>query len=267
MAHVSEVTANLANGGITNSRPIRLFCQVACTVGSGVILLSFVAGVQFFGLLMAAALCGIAESRGRCGMSHIGMIAPLRTVHPRLWLRCCLAYSLCGLSTAYLMGLALAGLGSLFNLWSSLYFLGFTGLACIALLLRELGVFSFAAPQCDRQTVKSWAHTFGMVTGTGMWGAHIGLGITTVITYGGLYCILLVAFGLGVGRGEWMLVAFWLGRITLLWMTPTLLKGTTDGIAISDTLEHSANMFRMTALYGMVSIFCVLITVFYSLIT
>lgn len=247
----------------TDSKPIRLFCLISCVAGCSVILLSLVFDGHIVGLLAAASLCGIAETRGRCGMSHIGMIAPLYPIRRGLWLRCCAAYSLCGLVTAYLVGLAIAGLGSLFNPWSSIYFLAAVSIACAALILRELDIVRFAAPQCDRQTYKEWAHTFGLVTGAGMWGAHIGLGVTTVITYGGLYCVLLLAFGLGIGIGEWIMVAFWLGRIVPHWLIPHLTNRTTDGLTIFSALEQSSTMFRSTAVCGMASILCILVAAVY----
>lgn len=262
MAHISDFVQEKSSR--TDSRSFKLFCGMISLVGCSAVILSFVVNVHLIGLLIAAFLCGIAESRGRCGMSHIGMIAPLQSVNKALWFRCCLSYSFWGLLTAYLMGLAFAGIGSLFNLWSSIYFLGFSCVTCLLLVLREWGIVRFATPQCDRQTLKGWAHTFGMVTGAGMWGAHIGLGITTVITYGGLYCILLAAFGLGLGVGEWMLVTFWLGRITLLWLTPQLTNGTTDGVAITFSLERASGMFRATAVCGMVSILSVFVVILYT---
>ena len=39
-----------------------------------------------------------------------------------------------------------------------------------------------------------------------MWGSHIGLGVTTVVKHGGLYPVVLLAFGFGLGQGEWVLV-------------------------------------------------------------
>ena len=262
MSHTSELITGLR--ARRDSNPIRVFCGIILFAGCSVVLLSFVVDVRFISLLTAAVLCGIAETRGRCGMSHICMIAPLRAVQRGLWIRCCLAYSLGGLLTAYLIGLIIAAIGSMFNLWSSVFYLGFACLASLVLILRELGCIRFLTPQCDRQTYKGWADTFGMVTGAGMWGAHIGLGISTVITYGGVYCVLLVAFGLGIRGGEWMLIAFWMGRIVFLWVTPQLLNRTTDGMAISGAFEQSSGMFRATSVCGMVSILCVLLIASYA---
>lgn len=230
------------------------FGRISALLGAAFVLAFIALELYFLGMLLAAMMCGMAESRGRCGVSHIGMLAPLKSLNSRTWVKCCLSYSLSGVVTAYLIGLLIAGLGTWLGLGASPYYLGVIGVVCLVFLLRDLGWLRFKPPQCDRQTYKEWAVNFGMVTGAGMWGAHIGLAVTTVVTYGGLYCLALVAFGAGLGSGEWILVAFWLGRVVFLWATPRLMNSSPNGMEIGMALEQSSSMFRFCSVSGIASI-------------
>ncbi len=124
-------------------------------------------------------------------------------------------------------------------------------------MLRELGVISFSPPQCDKQTHKAWMAEFGPGTVAAMWGSHIGLAVTTVMTHGGLYPILIVVFAIGLGGGEFVLVAFWIGRIIPLWLAPSLCKAS-DGLAIGNALRRAAPSFSTAAALGIatLSAFC-----------
>jgi len=169
-----------------------------------------------------------------------------------MWFKCASAYSGGGLATSYLVGLGIAGLGTLTAVAVSPVVLFIV--ACmvgLAMFLRELGIVRFKPPQCDVQTHKWWAVEFGLVTAAGMWGAHIGLALTTVITHGGLYPLVLIAFASGLGSGEWILLAFWVGRVVTLWLTPSLSGKSTDGVALSEALSQAAPSFKATAICGL----------------
>ena len=238
---------------LTHGRPFVLMCNTAIALG----ILASLGGVLIakhseIGFLVGAVLCGIAEAHGRCGRSHIGMTAPFAGFAPGIWVKCVSAYTLGGLATSYLVGLAVAGLGTLmaFAMGPLVLFIG-AGAIGVLMLLREFGMISFNPPQCDLQTHKTWAEEFGLVTGAGMWGAHIGLAVTTVITHGGLYALLLIALASGLGKGEWTLVAFWFGRVVTLWLTPFLTDRTNDGVRIFEALSQAVPAFRASALCGM----------------
>lgn len=243
---------------LIDSKPIHrfilLFGRIFATVGFAIVFVLLLLDMYFLGMCMAAFLCGMAESQGRCGVSHIGMIAPLKSHNSRMWKQCCLAYSLCGMVTAYFMGLLISGIGFWFDGGMSPYYLGLICVVSVFILLKDLDILRFKVPQCDRQTYKEWTTMFGFTTGVGMWGAHIGLAVTTVITYSGLYGIILVVFGAGIGTGAWLLVSFWLGRLLFLWVTPFLMNSTSNGMLIGDSLERSSGMFRLCSLSGISSI-------------
>ena len=255
LANSSKVLAWNADGE-PSRRPRSASFATMCNTANALALAIAVAGVvlghHLVGFVAGAVLCGVAEAQGRCGLSHIGMIAPLKCFAPRNWLKCSLAYSIAGLATAYLVGLAVAGLGSLatvvlvpaFVFWAA-------GAVALVVLLRALELIRFKLLQCDLQTHRSWMAEFGMTTVAGMWGAHIGLAFLTVIKHAGLYPLALVAAGCGLGGGEFVLVAFWVGRILPLWLAPSISGRSGDGVAIVDSVCDAAQSFRVTAVCGL----------------
>ncbi|MCY3838040.1 MAG: hypothetical protein OXH09_05225 [Gammaproteobacteria bacterium] len=63
-------------GQSVNDRPFSVACHAAIMIGALAIAIALSYGSYVIGCLTAALLCGISEAIGRCGMSHIGMIAP-----------------------------------------------------------------------------------------------------------------------------------------------------------------------------------------------
>ena len=241
--------------GLSRPHGPAAFAGMCITVAFVVLAIAFAGGFfgdYLVGVSAAAVLCGVVEAQGRCGQSHIGMIAPLRCLAPRNWLKCSLAYSVAGLATSYVVGLALAGLGTIaatafepaVAFWAA-------GGVALVVLLHALKLVRFNLPQCDRQTHQRWMAEFGMTTGAGMWGAHIGLAFLTVVKYGGLYPLTLIAIGCGVGVGEFVLVAFWVGRIIPLWLAPALSGRSGDGVAIVNDLRDARRSFGGAAACGL----------------
>ena len=96
----------------------------------------------------------------------------------------------------------------------------------LVLAAREWGWIRFELPERKRQTEKGWAHEFGFVTASAMWGFHIGIGFTTYMTHGGFW--VLVAMALAVGEptyGAVLMLVYWLGRAMSVWMSPTISSG------------------------------------------
>ena len=71
---------------------LRRFGYIVAGLGTVLTLILVTLSWYFAGFLVASVLCGMAESRGRCGVSHIGMIAPLKLLDSRTWLQCSLAW-------------------------------------------------------------------------------------------------------------------------------------------------------------------------------
>ena len=226
-------------------------CWIGVTIAVPITTIAVLFGQYEVGIVVAALLCGVSEANGRCGMSHIGMIAPLHAVERPLWLRCTMAYSLGGLATSYLVGTALAFVGAL-SLSMSSWLQLVAVVVAAAMLLRETGVLRFDPPQCNRQTHKMWFAQFGHVTGAGMWGSHIGLAVATVVTHGGLYPLLVLAVAHGASYGEWILVAFWVGRVVPLWLAPHLMRrDSIEGAELFASLLSSGSAFRAISACGL----------------
>ncbi|MDE0092910.1 MAG: hypothetical protein OXO49_00155 [Gammaproteobacteria bacterium] len=177
-----NITEDMCRNGSADRVALHTFGYVF--IGTSFVAMLVLVSLDMYlaGLIVASVLCGMAESRGRCGMSHIGTIAPMKSLDLNSWFKCSLAYTLCGTISAYLVGLLIVGLGSWIDLGKSVLYIGFSCLICVLFLLRESSLIRFNPPQCDHQTYKEWTAMFGLTTGVGMWGAHIGLALTTVIT-------------------------------------------------------------------------------------
>lgn len=227
---------------------------VVSVTGLGVAVSLLLANYVVVALLVAAYICGLAETNGRCGLSHIGMIAPLRRVSYRMWLKCCIAYTACGTLTAFMTGLAIASLATVGGLQGKAALIGFGAIVAAAMIVREVSWPSFPMPQWNRQTNKAWFREFGFPTAAGMWGAHIGIGLLTVIKHGGIYPLVMLCAGIGFGGGEYGLVAFWLGRATSLWGLPSLTIDTDDGATLVRELHGDTVFFKYASVCGITAL-------------
>jgi hypothetical protein len=102
------------------------------------------------------------------------------------------------------------------------------GIGALALLLaaRDLELIHFPLPEPKRQTDKVFAHEFGFVIASVMWGFHIGLGFFTRIKYGGFWLLVALALIAGSPTGAAAtMAAYWLGRALPVWVGPLLEAG------------------------------------------
>jgi len=160
-------------------------------------------------------------------MSLLGALTPLGKVAggSKLWLRCVIAHTAAGCVSTMLVGALLAEMGRWLGSQATggiaFYFIGFLSLVLAA---REWGWINFRIPQSNRQTEKFWAHEFGFVAASAMWGFHIGLGLATSVTYGGLWVLVAVILVLAEPvYGSMLMLAYWLGRALPVWVAPKLL--------------------------------------------
>lgn len=169
-----------------------------------------------------------------------------------LWFRAVTAYTICGLVTAAMVGVLLGLGGTLIHIdsWIPVAVVA----ASAVLIARELLSLTFRLPQVRRQTHKSWAMEYGIVTAAGMWGAHIGLGFATVIQHGGLFAVALMASSAGSVQGAVLLMFFWLGRTLPLWLVALLPLSSSDGPDVTDALLRDQRAYRYTANVGLVCI-------------
>lgn len=168
----------------------------------------------------------------------------------RIWSRSVLAYTIAGCTSAAMMGTTLGVIGHQLALESFKQF-GFYVAGVIGLLLaaREWGWISFPLPERKQQTEKVWAHDFGFVMASAMWGFHIGWGFFTRVTYGGFWVLVAIALLIGDPLYDALLMLlYWLGRVLPVWVAPALLGSGSEAVELPDVIfDHSAVYHRMTA--------------------
>jgi cytochrome c biogenesis protein CcdA len=131
-----------------------------------------------------------------------------------------LLYTLAGCISALAVGAVLGFLGSVLRVNRACWLI--VPLA-LALAARDLGWLRFELPERKCQTEKVWAHEFGFVMASAMWGFHLGLGFSTYIRYGGYWVLTFTALGMGDARyGAILVVMYWLGRALPVWVMPII---------------------------------------------
>jgi cytochrome c biogenesis protein CcdA len=135
-----------------------------------------------------------------------------------------------------------------------------TGSIGLILAAREWNILGFGLPERKLQTEKFWAHQFGFVGASLLWGLHIGLGFFTRITYGGFWLLAAVALSLGDPVfGAAMMSAYWLGRALSVWVAPLLLRSETGSVELTEAiLDHRDALRRIS---GAALIWCSVIAV------
>jgi hypothetical protein len=122
----------------------------------------------------------------------------------------------------------------------------------LVLAAREWGWISFPLPESKRQTEKWWAHEFGFVIASAMWGFHIGLGFVTRVTSGGFWA--LVAIVLAVGDpiyGATVMLFYWFGRALSVWLTPVVFLPNHSTLEISEAILANRFVFKRFVAFGL----------------
>jgi hypothetical protein len=182
----------------------------------------------------------------------IGALTPLGKVAQTrgMWFRCAIAYLVTGSVSACVVG---AGLGVLGNIMLSLGPIGrvrFLFVSVLALILgaRELGLITFALPERKRQTEKVFANQYGLLIASAMWGAHIGLGFATRVTFGGFWFLVAITLAVGEpGYGAIVMLFYWLGRALPVLLGPRLLPDQLPPTQIVPTLAPGRLWYRHIA--------------------
>lgn len=149
-----------------------------------------------------------------------------------------------------MVGLVLGAIGKV---------IGFSGAAGIGLYLaallslilaaREWGWIKFRLPERKLQTEKVWAHDFGFVMASAMWGLHIGLGFATRVTYGGFWVLVAAILALGNPRfGAIVMLSYWLGRALPLWLAPLFLSSDEVGNLSESIFDHRLVYHRVAGI-------------------
>jgi cytochrome c biogenesis protein CcdA len=191
-------------------------------------------------------------------MSLIGALTPLGKAAPKYWIWSASAYTAAGSMSALVTGAVLGFTGHL---------LGVVVQACsliipfaLVLAAREFGWLRFELPGPKRQTEKVWAHEFGFITASAMWGFHIGLGFATYISYGGFLILAAIAFAMGDATyGAILMLTYWLGRATSVWVMPLVwqtpqLDDILNAILSTRTIYSRSDGFALIWSAGILSI-------------
>jgi hypothetical protein len=153
-------------------------------------------------------------------MAVAGALTPLVKVAHKHWFRSVLLYTLSGTASALSVGVLLSLMGAGLKVNRAVWLIVPLGLALAA---RDLKWLSFRIPERQCQTEKVWAHEFGFLTASAMWGFHLGFGFTTYIRYGGFWFLTATVLAMGEAEyGALLLVMYWMGRATSVWAMPLI---------------------------------------------
>jgi len=140
----------------------------------------------------------------------------------------------------------------------------FVGLAALVLAAREWGWVRFRLPERRCQTSKDWAHEFGFVMASAMWGAHIGLGFATRVTYGGFWILVAIVLAMGdPAYGVALMVVYWIGRALPVWMAPALLRSSSDAMELPGAILADRTLYHR--LVGVTSVWAAGVAVLLAL--
>jgi len=189
-------------------------------------------------------------------MSLLGALTPLgKVAGPRkTWLKSALAYTLAGSLSSTLVGAALGSVGAWLQRGQQRWpvFL-VVALLAFSLAAREWGWIKFPIPQRQLQTEKVWAHEFGFVGASALWGFHIGLVFTTWVTYGGVWALAAVDLALGEPLyGATIMLAYWLGRALPVWLAPMLNWSGPDSSALSEDIMAARWLYHRLSGFALI---------------
>jgi cytochrome c biogenesis protein CcdA len=184
-------------------------------------------------------------------VSLVGALTPLgKEAHDyKLWFKSVLSYTAAGAASSIVVGAALGIIGRYMigeAVRGSAHYV--TGSIGLILAAKEWNILRFNLPERKRQTEKFWAHEFGFVGASLLWGLHIGLGFFTRITYSGFWLLATIALTSGDPFfGAALMSAYWLGRVLSVWVAPLLLRPETTRIELAEAiLDHSNVLHRIS---------------------
>jgi hypothetical protein len=181
-------------------------------------------------------------------MSLLGALTPLGKVAETkaVWVKSVVAYTLAGSLSSALVGTLLGLVGGWVQemQWRWLPLL-VAGVLAFVLAAREWGWISFSLPERRRQTKKTWAHEFGFVGASALWGFHIGLAFATRFTYGIFWSLAAVIVALGDPRfGALLMSVYWIARALPVWLAPALNWSGPDSSRLSGEILATSWLYR-----------------------
>lgn len=124
----------------------------------------------------------------------------------------------------------------------------FISLLSLLLAAREWGWVNFRLPELRRQSEQAWAHYFGFVMASAMWGFHIGLGFATRVNFGGFWVLVALAVALASPLyGAVVMLVYWMGRALPVWLGPGLVASFGDAAELPDIAFRSRFTYHRLA--------------------
>jgi len=180
-------------------------------------------------------------------VSLLGAITPLgKVAHARSqWLQCVWAYIGSGAVSATIVGLSLGQIGYWLGRGYTTNKLYFVSLLSLLLAAREWGWINFRLPERRSQTEKVWAHQFGFLVASAMWGFHIGLGFATWVMFGGFFTLVALAVVIGSPLyGGILMFVYWLGRGLPVLCAPNLVASPSVAAELPATILRTRSLYR-----------------------
>jgi len=163
-------------------------------------------------------------------------------------LKCVSAYTAVGAISSVLVGSCLGQVGHWFggkHISVKLYVLS---LLSALLAFREWGWIRFYLPERRRQTEKVWAHQFGFVWASAMWGFHVGLGFATWATFGVFWIVVALAFFVASPLyGALIMVVYWLGRSLSVWLASSVIVSPSAALKVPRIVLRNQSTYRRMA--------------------
>lgn len=155
------------------------------------------------------------------------------------------AYTLAGTFTGAVAGALLAGAGRALLPPHAGHLAPLIGaaVAVLTLLVELYRPGSSTLQVARRQTRAHWGfQSRHGIRAAGLWGADLGLLVTTWFTFPGAWLVIVLALsGRSVALGATLFAAYWVGRALPAWISPMLLPDPNATVATLDAIaaQHS----------------------------
>lgn len=172
------------------------------------------------------------------------------------WFASATAFTVGGLATSLALGagLALLGAATVGGSFATDVVIAALALAIVS-LARELELVTFPVPQLKRQTKRRWAITFPGWIAALLWGAELGLLLTTWLVYSGAWLVPIVAFGSADPiYGAALFAAYWVGRAAPVWLARWLVTSANGIPELLAAVDGQSQLIRQAHVVGVAAV-------------
>lgn len=215
---------------IAQATRVNLIAMMSCIIavlGTIIVAITFRSSPAL-SLLPIGFMFGWTQVASPCGMAVTGALTGVIADSGKRarWTVAMAVFTSAGLLSSLFVGVVLYATGTAISELSPSTKLFIFNSVALLFFLREARIISFPLPQRRRPSVGDWRE-FGLLDAAAMWGAHIGLGFSTFVNYGGPYVLavaILFHFGPSSRESSALMLAgcYWLGRAASSWLAPFL---------------------------------------------